>query len=350
MEGDTACLAAGVRWEKGKKGKGGKEKGMSQPGEVQVEMGELVGRGAAMGEVARLVETAAQSDITVLLMGESGTGKTLVARRIHALSGRRAGPFVQTNCASLPDTLLDSELFGHERGSFTGADRQHAGKFEMAHGGTLFLDEIEELSARAQAKLLNVIEERTVTRVGGESVVRTDVRLVVASNTDLRQLVKAGGFRADLFFRLSELLITMPPLRERREDIPELVRYFVRQLSAELGKRVERFSDAAMAQLVKYDWPGNVRELRNVIKSGIATAQHDAVWIEDLPLTLEVNAEEEQAAGGLTTLDVAERRHVEKVLLAVKWRKVDAARILGITRATLDRKIAKHRLSRPASG
>ncbi len=311
----------------------------------------LIGDSKLMQEVARLIDTAARSDITVMLTGESGTGKSLTARRIHGLSTRSDGPLVQTNCASLPETLLDSELFGHERGSFTGADRQHIGKFELAFGGTLFLDEIEELSPRAQAKLLNVIEERTLTRVGGEAEVRTDARLIVAANRDLDDLVHERLFRRDLYFRLRELSILMPPLRERREDIPRLVRHFAAELNDELGRGPRRVSDAAMSQLVHYDWPGNIRELRNVLKGAMATANHDAVWIEDLPISVELHTGDRAAgSGALFTLDEAERRHVEKVLLAVSWKKVDAARILGITRATLDRKIAKHKLQKPAPG
>jgi DNA-binding NtrC family response regulator len=309
----------------------------------------LVGNSPVLLQATRLIDTAAASDITVLLMGESGTGKTLAARRIHCLSARRNRRFVQTNCASLPDTLLDSELFGHERGSFTGAERRHAGKFEQAHLGTLFLDEVEELTRHAQAKLLNVIEERRLTRVGGEEEVHTDVRLIVATNCDLRRRAKEGGFRSDLYFRLSELSLQLPALRDRRSDVPELVRHFIGQINGELGTRVAGFSDAAMAQLLRYDWPGNVRELRNVIKNAMATAEREQIWVEDLPLTFETAVEDASAGGpdGLGTLEEAERHHVEKVLLAVNWKKVDAARMLGITRATLDRKIAKHKLLKP---
>ena len=309
---------------------------------------DLLGDGKAMREVARLIEIAAQSDITVMLTGESGTGKSLAARRIHCLSERRAGPLVQTNCASLTETLLDSELFGHERGSFTGADRQHVGKFEVAGSGTLFLDEIEELSPRAQAKLLDVIEEAVLVRVGGEKEVRTDVRLIVAANRDVDEMVREGAFRRDLFYRLRELAIHMPALRDRREDVPGLARHFAAELSRQLGTPPRRISDAAMAQLVHYDWPGNVRELRNVIKSALAVAEHEAVWVEDLPISVEMHTGDRAADdNGLFTLDEAERRHVQKVLLAVNWKKIDAARMLGITRATLDRKIAKHRLAKP---
>ena len=308
----------------------------------------LIGESRAMQAVGRLIQTAAQSDITVMLTGDSGTGKSLTARRIHSLSARRAGPIVQTNCASLTETLLDSELFGHERGAFTGAERRHIGKFEMAYGGTLFLDEIGELSPRAQAKLLDVIEERALTRVGGEAEVRTNVRLIVAANRDLAELVQEGLFRRDLYFRLRELTIHMPPLRERREDVPQLVRHFIAELNVELNAEVRRVSDATMAQLVQYEWPGNVRELRNVLKGAIAMAGHDDVWVEDLPLVVEMHTGDQAAgSGSLFTLDEAERRHVERVLRAVKWKKVDAAHILGITRATLDRKIAKHKLRRP---
>ncbi|MFO7898620.1 MAG: sigma-54 dependent transcriptional regulator [Planctomycetota bacterium] len=314
----------------------------------QAEAPILIGDSPAIGEVNRLIETAAESDITVLLTGESGTGKTLAARRIHQLSARRAGPFVQTNCASLPETLLESELFGHERGAFTGAERQHSGRFEQADGGTLLLDEVGELSPRAQAKLLNVIEERALQRVGGEGLIHTDVRLVVATNADLRQRVEASEFRRDLFFRLGELAIRLPPLREHPQDIPALVQHFIGEINAELGKNVERVSDATMGQLLRYRWPGNVRELQNVIKSGLATAEHEAVWLEDLPLSVEIHTRDgEQAAGDLCTLEEIERRHVARVLAAVDWKKVDAARTLGISRATLDRKIAKHGLEKP---
>lgn len=321
---------------------------MSSPNTTPPDPPVLLGEGRAMREVERLIEIAAQSDITVMLTGESGTGKSLAARRIHCLSERRAGPLVQTNCASLTETLLDSELFGHERGSFTGAERQHVGKFEVAGAGTLFLDEIEELSPRAQAKLLDVIEEGVLVRVGGEKEVRTDVRMIVAANRDVDEMVREGVFRRDLFYRLRELAIHMPALRDRREDIPGLARYFAIELSQQLRMDLKRISDAAMAQLVQYNWPGNVRELRNVIKSALAVAEHEAVWIEDLPMSVEMHTGDRAADdNALFTLDEAERRHVEKVLLAVNWKKIDAARILGITRATLDRKIARHGLTKP---
>jgi two-component system response regulator HydG len=306
----------------------------------------LLGRSRAMAEVRRLVAAAADTDLIVLLTGESGTGKTAAAARIHGLSGRTSGPFVQTNCAGLAETLLDSELFGHEPGSFTGADRRHIGKFEQAAGGTLLLDEIGDLSPQAQAKLLDVIERKALMRVGGEELVHVDVRLIAATNRDLEQRARSGRFRDDLYYRLSELTIRMPPLRERPEDIPELVQHFVGELSAEQGRHIERVSDAAMAQLRLYDWPGNVRELRNVLKRGIAAARHDAVWIEDLPLRLEMQADVEPD-GGLLSLEEVERRHIEQVLERLGWKKVDAARVLGITRATLDRKIDKYDLQKP---
>jgi DNA-binding NtrC family response regulator len=298
-----------------------------------------------MAEVQRLIHAAADTDLVVLLTGESGTGKTVAAARIHGLSDRKKGPFVQTNCAGLAETLLDSELFGHEPGSFTGADRRHIGKFEQAAGGTLFLDEIGDLSPQAQAKLLDVIERRALMRVGGEELIHVDVRLIAATNRDLQHRARAGAFREDLYYRLSELTIRMPPLRERPEDIPELVRHFIGELSREQHRSIERVSDAAMAQLQIYNWPGNVRELRNVLKRGIAAARHDAVWIEDLPLRLEMQSEEPE--GALLSLEQVEQRHIALVLEKLDWKKVEAARSLGITRATLDRKIAKYGLRKP---
>ncbi len=243
----------------------------------------IIGESAAMQSVMREIQQAAPSRSTVLLRGESGTGKELGARALHRLSDRSQGPFVQLNCAALPESLLESELFGHERGAFTGAVRMRRGRFETADGGTLFLDEIGDLSASTQAKLLRVLQERTFERVGGNRLITVDVRIIAATHVDLEGAVREGRFREDLYYRLNVVPIVLPPLCQRREDIPLLVGHFLQRVNAENRKNL-KISSAAMDLIVGYDWPGNVRELENCVERIVVMARHDVLAPEEVPL------------------------------------------------------------------
>ena len=244
---------------------------------------DLVGRTASMKQVYRLVERVADSPSTVLLTGESGTGKELVARALHSQSSRKNGPFVTVNCGAIPETLFESELFGHEKGAFTGAATAKPGKFELADGGTLFLDEVGELGRDMQVKLLRALQERSIDRVGGTRPVRVEVRVVAATNVDLQTLVASGHFRDDLYYRLAVVPIRLPPLRERREDIPLLVQHFVRRFNERLGMNVQTIDDDVMDALVQWSWPGNIRELENTIERGVLLAEDGRLSRDILP-------------------------------------------------------------------
>src|SRR6266511_2402062 len=244
---------------------------------------EIVGKSALIGELRAQIATAAPTNGRVLIHGENGSGKELVARAIHALSVRRDGPFVEVNCAAIPEELIESELFGHERGAFTGAVARRRGKFELADRGTIFLDEVGDMSLKTQAKVLRVLEEQTFERVGGKETIRVDVRVLAASNQNLREQIAAGRFREDLFYRLSVIPIEVPPLRQRKEDIPLLVEHFIRLFSGENGKRPKTISVEALAYFLSYDWPGNVRELRNMVERLVIMAPRDVIGPEDLP-------------------------------------------------------------------
>ncbi len=244
---------------------------------------DLIGRTAAMRRVYNLVERVADSPSTVLLIGESGTGKELVARALHSESGRRAGPFVTVNCGAIPEALFESELFGHEKGAFTGAATSKPGKFELADGGTLFLDEVGELGRDLQVKLLRALQERTIDRVGGTRPLKVDVRVVAATNVDLQALVASGQFRDDLYYRLAVVPIRLPPLRERREDIPLLIQHFVRRFNERLGMNVTQIDDDVMDHLVQWNWPGNIRELENTIERGVLLAEEGHLSRDVLP-------------------------------------------------------------------
>jgi nitrogen regulation protein NR(I) len=246
----------------------------------------IVGRSAAMQDVCKDVGRVARRDVTVLILGESGTGKELVARAIYQHSDRADRPFLAINCAAIPETLLESELLGHERGAFTGADRKRIGKFEQANGGTLFLDEIGDMTPATQAKVLRLLQEQQFERLGGQETIRTDVRIIAATNQDLESLVAAGKFRTDLYYRLNVFPIRLPPLRERREDIPLLIEHFVRRFSGPLGKPVRSVAPDAMRLLTAHDWPGNVRELQSVIKSALVRATCEAITADCLPESL----------------------------------------------------------------
>jgi DNA-binding NtrC family response regulator len=305
---------------------------------------QLVGNSPALQKVLRLVEKVAPTDATVLIRGPSGVGKELIARALHRNSARREKPLVTVNCATLQESLLESELFGHEKGAFTGADRPKAGLFEVAEGGTLFIDEVAEMTPALQAKLLRVLEDGHYRRVGGTQERRASVRVVAATNKPLEDEQKAGRFREDLFFRLNVITVHLPPLRERREDVPLLVEHFLR--SRQVGKAPLTVSPEAMAALTAYDWPGNIRELANVIERAQILAEGDVLTPDDLPenLTAAASRPAPAAPPSPDDLDGVEGRHVRDVLERMGGNKVRAARALGVSRRTLYRLIERHHL------
>ncbi len=296
---------------------------------------DLIARSPAMQQVLSLVRRVAPTDTTVLITGESGTGKELVARTLHRLSGRK-GRFVAVSVASLPDTLVEAELFGYERGAFTGAERARPGRFEAAQHGTLFLDEIGELPPAIQVKLLRVLQERTVERLGSHEPIPLDVRLVAATNRNLEQLVREGRFREDLYYRLNVVHIVLPPLRERREDIVPLAEYFLDRFRRELHKPVEGFTREALYALLEYPWPGNVRELQNVIERAVVLTRHSLITPEDLALPHPTPGGPERP---VPTLEQVEREHIQRVLALTRGNLSEAARLLGIHRNTLRQKL-----------
>jgi len=311
---------------------------------------EIVGHAPEMRKLFQIIAQVARTSSTVLITGESGTGKELVARAIHRQSPRRDKPFVPVNSAAIVDSLIESELFGHERGAFTGAFQKKLGKFELAQGGTLFLDEIATLKPEIQAKLLRVLQEREVERVGGTRRIPVDVRIIAATNADLKRAVSGRGFREDLYYRLNVVPIFVPPLRNRREDIAPLVEHLVRKFDRQLGKHIAGASPAAIKALEEYDWPGNVRELQNIIERAIALGEGPYIQLQDLPVDLMLG--DRQAGDGaapalplVAALDQFERGVIQRVLDRVKWNQTEAADVLGLHRNTLLRKIAKWGLS-----
>jgi two-component system nitrogen regulation response regulator GlnG len=322
----------------------------------------LVGRCPAMQEVYKAIGRVAPQDVTVLILGESGTGKELVARAIYHYSRRAEGPFLAINCAAIPENLLESELFGHEKGAFTGADRRRVGKFEQCHGGTLFLDEIGDMTPLTQTKVLRVLQDRQFEPVGSNQTVRADVRLIAATNRDLPALMAQGRFRGDLYYRLNVSTIRLPPLRERGDDVPQLVQYYLSRFGREMGKDVQVVTPEAMDRLRRYAWPGNVRELQSVLKQALLQATGQVLLPEFLPQMLSANDRATAAAlaGGFADVSryVAERlgagtndlhgeliTRVERQLFVEVLRHTggnitQAARTLGITRGTLRAKLA----------
>jgi DNA-binding NtrC family response regulator len=311
---------------------------------------DLISKSPAMHRVFELARVAARSSSTILVLGESGSGKEVLARAVHAESPRAAGAFVAVSCAALTETLLESELFGHERGAFTGAVARRKGKFEAAHGGTLFLDEVGDISPKLQLDLLRVLEERRFQRVGGTESIDVDVRVVAATNRDLVKAVAEGKFREDLYYRLDVIPITLPPLRERREDIPLLVQHFLQRLSSELGRPIDGVSPEGMAALVAHGWPGNVRELRNVLERGAVVAKGKLVELEDLGLAAAAAPATAAAAAAVRaqppSLEEVEKRHVAEVLAWSGGNVTQAARVLGIDRMTLYNKMKRYHLRR----
>jgi transcriptional regulator with PAS, ATPase and Fis domain len=298
-----------------------------------------------MQHVVDLVATVSASDSTVLITGESGTGKEVVARAIHAASPRRYNPMVVVNCGALPEGILESELFGHEAGAFTGARARHKGKFESAEGGTVFLDEIGEVSPKVQVELLRVLEEKVVTRLGGTTPVAVDFRIISATNRDLQAALKEGSFREDLYWRLNVVHIDIPPLRERPEDVPVLAEQFLAKFAQSMSRKPMRFSAEALTALAAYPWPGNVRELQNAIERAVVVGRNDVVRAEDLPLR--VTQAPAGGGPGPGSLAEAERAHVQSVLDASSWNITRAARVLDVDRVTLYNKIKKYELKKP---
>jgi DNA-binding NtrC family response regulator len=306
---------------------------------------QLVGQHPLMQQLYQLIATVAQTPLTVLIVGESGTGKELVARAIHRQGPRRDGPFVPVNVAAISEGLIESELFGHEKGAFTGATARKPGKFELAQGGTLFLDEIATLRIDLQAKILRVLQEREVERVGGTRRVPIDVRVIAATNVDVRKAIQAGTLREDLYYRLNVVPVVVPPLRDRPEDIPLLVDHFIRRTNLLVHRQVKGMSAAALDVLKAYAWPGNVRELQNVVERSVALVDRPVIEAEDLPLDLAL-----PELGGLTEESTMlplrearerfERQIVLRVLERVRWNQTEAARLLGLHRNSLKAKLA----------
>jgi DNA-binding NtrC family response regulator len=304
---------------------------------------DFISKNPAVQSVFELARVAARSNSTILILGESGTGKELLARAIHAESPRSGGPFVPVSCAALTETLLEAELFGHERGAFTGAVSRNKGKFELAHGGTLFLDEIGDISPKLQLDLLRVLEEMHFFRLGGTVPIKVDVRVIGATNRDLKRAVEAGACREDLYYRLNVIPITLPPLRNRREDIPVLVQHFLEQLSIQTGRKVKGISPEAMDLLMAHSWPGNARELRNVLERGVVVASGNTLQANDLGLT-PTPVGQGNERNGAASLEDMERRHIAEVLQRTGGNVSQAARILDVDRATLYSKIRKYQL------
>ena len=313
----------------------------------QYTLGDMVSKNARMQEMFGLVRDVADLRSTVLIQGESGTGKELVARAIHSCGGRAPRPFIAVSCAALPETLLESELFGYEKGSFTGAGERKRGKFELAHSGTLFLDEIGDISAKVQVELLRVLQERRFFRLGGTEEVEVDVRVIAATNRDLRQAVQCGTFRDDLFYRLNVITVTLPPLRERREDIPLLARMFIERLAVEVGKDIDEISDGALKVLLDHPWPGNVRELENAVERAIVTCRHRLLLADDFAFL----AQDGGHPAGWTpptdqTLAAIEREVIIATLRRTGGNVKEAAAILDIDRSTLYDRLRRYGIQR----
>jgi DNA-binding NtrC family response regulator len=306
----------------------------------------IVGRSRSVQEVIRRAELVAETKSTVLILGETGTGKELVARAIHDRSAQRSMPLIKVNCAAIPDTLLESELFGHVRGAFTGATTTKKGKFALADGGTIFLDEIATMSPTLQAKLLRVLQEREFEPLGAERSQRVDVRVIAATNRDLPQLVALGKFQDDLFYRLNVIPIEIPPLRERREDIPALVEHFIRKHAQRTGRRIERIDDDALAGLLRYEWPGNVRELENTIERAVVLSQGPTITSHAISV---LGVAPQQVSGLPSTklrsnIEWVEKETIRRALESAGGVKKDAAELMGISQRALSYYLAKYRI------
>ncbi|MGB3340501.1 MAG: sigma-54 dependent transcriptional regulator [bacterium] len=291
-----------------------------------------------MKEVLSLISRVAKSDSTVLIHGESGTGKEVIARLIHKASRRKNGRFIAISCAALPETLLESELFGYERGAFSGADKRKIGKFELAHKGTLFLDEIGDLPLTIQVKLLRVLQEFIFERLGGNAPIKADVRLISATNQDLRKKISNSSFREDLYYRLNVISIELPSLRERKQDIKPLVEFFMNKFTHRCGRGINTISKNAIDKLLRYDWPGNVRELENVIERAVVLCRGSVIDAKDLPLSVETD----ETSSGIESLDEIEKTQIKRILEKTNWNLSETAKRLGIHRNTLRLKIKEY--------
>lgn len=302
----------------------------------------LIGESFQIKKIYELVHSVARTDTTVMIRGESGTGKELVAKAIHINSNRKYSPIITVNCGALAESLLESELFGHEKGAFTGAQFRRKGKFEMADGGTIFLDEIGSISLMMQVELLRVIETKQFNRVGGNELIKSNFRVITATNESLEELVKAGKFREDLYYRLNVFNILIPPLRERRDDIPLLVNFFIKKFSGAMNKKIKKISKEAMDFLMNYEWPGNVRELENAIERAMVVGKFDYITVDDLPFHVSRNNLE--LAGDERSLSFMEKKYINRILNENDWNISKTAKILEIDRVTLYNKINKHNL------
>lgn len=313
--------------------------------EEQYQYDEIIGKSEAMQEIFDLIDRVAPSDSTVLITGESGTGKELIAQALHGNSNRCFMPFVAINCGALPDSLLESELFGYEKGAFTGADHTKRGRFEMAQGGTILLDEIGDISLKTQVDLLRVLQQKEISRLGSESAIDVDVRILAATNRELKASIAKGDFREDLFYRLNVIAIHVPPLRERNEDIPLLANAFVKQQCMEMNKEVVKISHGAMRQLMGYHWPGNVRELENIIERALVIGTGREIMTDDLPLS----RGEPYAFDSPKSLKMMEKAHILRILAQTNWNISKAARDMDIDRQTLYNKMNKYAIKRGES-
>jgi DNA-binding NtrC family response regulator len=309
----------------------------------------IIGGSPAMRRVMELVASVAPTDATVLVQGKSGTGKELVAQALHASSPRRFNPLVAVHCGALAEGVIESELFGHEKGAFTGAAYEHKGKFEQADGGTIFLDEIGEVSPKVQVELLRVLEEKRVVRVGGRESVAVDFRVVAATNRDLEAMVREGSFREDLYWRLNVVAITIPPLTERAEDVRTLAEHFLARFARQMNLKELRFAPEALAALEAHSWPGNVRELQNAVERAVVLGRPPVIGRDDLPLRVAASdAPRSSAKNASRTLADVERAHVDAVLAESGWNITQAAAVLAVDRGTLYNKIQKYGLAKPA--
>lgn len=309
---------------------------------------DIIGKSKKLQEVLDVVQKVAKTDTAVLIRGESGTGKDLIAQAIHNNSSRKDRPFIRAECAAYAEGILESELFGHEKGSFTGAYRGRMGRFELANGGTIFLDEIGEISPSTQLKLLRVLQEKTFERVGGSKPITVDVRIIAATNKNLEEAIQKGSFREDLYYRINVVPVYLPPLRDRKEDIPDLVEHFIKKFAGKVSNRVKNVSPDSMELITSYDWRGNIRELENAIERATVLADGPTIMPEHLPLPAEMMLNRDiPKAGTLEQVEILEKKLIVEALQQANWVRTKAATILGIKRSTLNYKMDKHGITSP---